>query len=176
MSPIIGLGGSCHWCTEGIFGSVIGVEKVRQGWISAAAPHNSFSEAILFEFDPQRISLPNLIAIHLHSHSCTSAHCMRKKYRSAIYVFSADQELSCLQALKNLQAEFDEKIITEVLYFKDFRLNSEEYRDYYHNNPEKPFCQKFIEPKLNRLLEKYSSSFKRKRTAQLDSSSIYQRP
>jgi peptide methionine sulfoxide reductase MsrA len=27
----IGLGGGCHWCTEGVFESLIGVTKVNQG-------------------------------------------------------------------------------------------------------------------------------------------------
>jgi peptide-methionine (S)-S-oxide reductase len=159
MNTQIGLGGSCHWCTEGIFRSVVGVTNVEQGWISAAAPQDSFSEAILFEFDENVITLGDLIAIHLHSHSCTRAHSMRNKYRSAVYVFNSDQELACRQAVRNRQADFDNQILTEILYFKDFKLNSEEFLEYYHTNPEKPFCRRFIEPKLEFLMKNFSKNF-----------------
>jgi len=109
----------------------------------------------LVEYDPGLLSLYDLTGIHLHSHSCTNAHSMRSKYRSAIYVFNTDQELECYSAIEKLQSEFDKRILTEVLHFKDFKLNSEEYLDYYHRNPEKPFCKTHIEPKLRRLMERY---------------------
>ncbi|MGB6038132.1 MAG: peptide-methionine (S)-S-oxide reductase [Cryomorphaceae bacterium] len=159
MNPKIGLGGSCHWCTEGIFCSVKGVENVCQGWISATPPQDTFSEAILFEYDPGVISLVDLLAIHLYSHSCTKRHSMRNKYRSAIYVFDASQELECRKAIQLLQMDFEEKILTEVLYFNYFKLNSEEYLDYYFRNPDKPFCKTYIEPKLRSLMERYSDVF-----------------
>ena len=165
MNPQIGLGGSCHWCTEGIFRSVKGVEKVRQGWVSATPPHDTFSEGVLFEYDPRFLSLYDLLAIHLHSHSCTSAHRMRNKYRSAIYVFNADQGFESHHAIEKLQSEFDEQIVTEVLHFEDFKLNSEEYLDYYHRNPEKPFCKTHIEPKLISLMSRYSNVFKAEQIA-----------
>ncbi|WP_410479487.1 peptide-methionine (S)-S-oxide reductase [Pedobacter agri] len=43
----IGFGGSCHWCTEAIFQSLIGVEKVDQGWIGSKRPNQELSEAAL---------------------------------------------------------------------------------------------------------------------------------
>jgi len=156
----IGLGGSCHWCTEGIFQSVIGVSNVRQGWISAKPPFDAFSEAILFNYDDSRISLHSLIEIHLHSHSCTNTHSMRGKYRSAIYVFNEEQELASRNVIEKLQKNFENNILTEVLYFKGFKLNSEEYLDYYSKNPEEPFCKTYIQPKLNGLKTKYAEVFK----------------
>lgn len=161
MKPQIGLGGGCHWCTEGIFRAVIGVSHVRQGWVSARSPHASFSEAILLEYDPQLIALPELIAIHLHSHSCTNAHSMRVKYRSAVYVFDSKQEMESREAIEMLQADFDKKILTDVMYLQAFELNVDEYLDYYRKNPEKPFCKTYIEPKLRDLMGRYSLLFER---------------
>ena len=31
----LGLGGGCHWCTEAVFQSLVGVERVRQGFITS---------------------------------------------------------------------------------------------------------------------------------------------
>jgi peptide-methionine (S)-S-oxide reductase len=43
----IGLGGGCHWCTEGVFASLIGVTKVAQGWIAPDGKQSNFSEAVV---------------------------------------------------------------------------------------------------------------------------------
>lgn len=152
----IGLGGSCHWCTEAIFQSLKGVRHVSQGWIASDDNQARFSEAVMVEFDPAQMLLQTLIEIHLHTHSCTSDHSMRSKYRSAVYTFS-DEQFSCAnQAIDKLQADFDQRIVTKVIPFGSFKLNDEKYLDYYSKNPDKPFCKTFIEPKLKILLTRFS--------------------
>jgi peptide-methionine (S)-S-oxide reductase len=126
----IGFGGSCHWCTEAIFRSLKGVGTVEQGWIASNGENSTLSEAVIVRFEPGEISLETLIAIHVHTHSCTAGHTMRSKYRSAIYTFTKDQDELAEQALRNAQADFDLPIITMVLPFQSFKLN-ENYLDYY---------------------------------------------
>ncbi|WP_457269675.1 peptide-methionine (S)-S-oxide reductase [Pedobacter sp. UYEF25] len=150
-----GLGGSCHWCTEGIFQSLVGVGNVKQGWITSEEPHQKISEAILLDFDAAEISLEEIISIHLHSHSCTSAHQFRAKYRSAIYFFTEEQKRICEGILKRLQTDFSKPIITKILPLKSFEQNVPEYLNYYWNNIEKPFCKNYITPKLKMLQEKF---------------------
>ena len=87
----VGLGGGCHWCTEGIFESLIGIKAVNQGWIASIGSDAEFSEAIEVYFDPSIISLRTLIEIHLHTHASTTNHSMRQKYRSAIYTYNESQ-------------------------------------------------------------------------------------
>jgi peptide-methionine (S)-S-oxide reductase len=108
----IGFGGSCHWCTEAIFLSLKGVTKVQQGWIAPQTPEESYSEAVIVHFDSAIIELDTLIEIHLHTHSCTSLHSMRAKYRSAIYTMENDQLAFANRALQRLQADFNAPIIT----------------------------------------------------------------
>jgi len=155
----IGLGGSCHWCTEAVFQAVEGVEKVEQGWIASVGIYTEFSEAVIVHFKEECISLNTLIKIHLHSHSCTANHPMRQKYRSAIYTFSKRQAERAAQILGVLQKDFDLPFITKVLPFHTFKENQESYLDYYKKNPEKPFCQRYIEPKLQQLKEQFGELF-----------------
>lgn len=152
----VGFGGGCHWCTEGVFNSLIGIEKVEQGWIKGKELNSFFSEAVIVYFDPNQIFLSHLIEIHLHTHACTSAHSMRSKYRSAIYTFSEKQKRSSSKIVKDLQSDFTTKIITEVLEFEDFKLNQENLLDYFYTRPDAPFCQKYIHPKLELLKEKFT--------------------
>ena len=144
----IGVGGSCHWCTEAIFQSLEGALKVEQGWIASIAPNTTFSEAVIVHYDPNILPLLHLIKVHLHTHSCTASHSLRQKYRSAVYTFSDEQAKETSNILRLLQKDFDLPLITEVLPFEAFRLNTDTYLDYYQKNPEKPFCQRYITPKL----------------------------
>lgn len=152
----VGFGGSCHWCTEAIFLSILGVKSVAQGWVSGEGNAESFSEAVIVEYNSLEISLQDLIAIHLHTHSCTSSHNMRNKYRSAVYYFNAEQEKMAKAGINFIQLEYMSRIITEVIAYKDFKLNTEQYRNYYFSNPEKPFCENIVNPKLRLLLTKFS--------------------
>ncbi len=152
----VGLGGGCHWCTEAIFASLVGVKKTEQGWISSTQHDaTSFSEAVLVHFEPQKIPLDVLIEIHLFTHSSTSSHPLRSKYRSAIYTFDDRQYLNVKEILASKQKLFDKPLITQVLPFGSFRLNDEQFLNYYQKEPNRPFCQRYIEPKLKLLLERY---------------------
>jgi len=154
----IGFGGSCHWCTEAIFQSLNGVTEVMQGWISSEGKDSTFSEAVIVLFEPSRIPLKILIAIHLHTHSCTSNHSMRQKYRSAVYTFDKNQSQLAENEILNLKDDFEKPIITRVLSFKDFKLNTENYLNYYYKNREKAFCKNFVTPKLRILLDRFADT------------------
>ena len=152
----IGFGGNCHWCTEAVFQSLKGVSEVKQGWIASEGRAADFSEAVLINFDPGIIPEATLIAIHLYTHSCTSNHSMRTRYRSAVYTVDDAQATKALEIVINLQSEFDKPIITTVLPLKEFKLNKEEDLNYYYKNPDKPFCRSYISPKLKILIDRFS--------------------
>jgi len=154
----IAFGGGCHWCTEAVFQGLIGVEKVAQGWVSSTEKNDAFSEAVVVFFDAEKIDLKRLIEIHLNTHKSTSNHSMRTKYRSAIYYFSEHQKEKSIEVVKKLQSKFEYKIITKVLEFSGFKPSAEEFQNYYKKNPKKPFCKKYISPKLQFLSNNFSSS------------------
>jgi len=152
----IAFGGGCHWCTEAVFQALRGVTKVEQGWVASSGNNNTFSEAVIVHFNKIQINLQTLVEIHLATHKSTSNHSFRKKYRSAIYYFDTYQQEKSTQIIKELQLGFDAKIITQILEFKDFKPSSKEFQNYYKQNPQKPFCEKYINPKLFFLSLKYS--------------------
>ena len=153
----IGFGGGCHWCTEAIFQSLKGVIKVEQGFIAQEDGDSSFSEAVLVNYDTKQISLKDLMEVHLHTHKSTSAHSMRTKYRSAVYVYNSDTHDVASEYLKELQLDFKDELITEVHYFKEFKYSEVQFHNYFYTNPEKPFCKTYISPKLKFLMQKFSS-------------------
>lgn len=156
----LGFGGGCHWCTESVFLFLKGVDRVRQGWISSEPPNDDFSEAVLLDFDDNIISTKTLIHIHLTTHSATSNHPMRAKYRSAIYYFSKAQEEEIVASLAELQKEFDSPLVTEVLPHAAFKENEEQYREYYSKNRGNTFCDRYIEPKKQLLQSRFNAYLK----------------
>jgi len=152
----IGLGGGCHWCTEGVFASLRGVTNIRQGWIASVGENSTFSEAIELCFEPDIITLQDLISIHLHTHACTANHAMRHKYRSAIYTYNNQQIAQCGGILRQLQPDFAETIVTQVLPFDKFKANKAELTDYLYTSPNRPFCQRYIHPKLQFLMQRFN--------------------
>ncbi len=156
----IGFGGGCHWCTEAVFLSLKGIIKVQQGWIASKTPNENFSEAVIVTFDSEKISLIDLITIHLHTHKSTSNHTMREKYRSAIYYYTSREEKIAKDILSILQKDFDKEIITQVLSYSNFKASLKEHQNYYYKNPEKPFCKTYINPKLSILLKKFKNHLK----------------
>ena len=151
----VAFGGGCHWCTEAVFQSLIGVEKVEQGYVSSTEQNNALSEAVIVHYNRKCITLQTLIEIHLLTHQSTSNHAMREKYRSAIYVFSSFQHDVVTELLSVFQETYKGKLITQVLPFSSFEPSREEIANYYYNNPEKPFCETYIKPKLKLLLQQF---------------------
>jgi len=92
----------------------------------------------------------------LHTHKSTSAHSMRAKYRYAVYYFSDEQKKAAETILSALRPEFNNKLITKVYPFSEFKASREAIQNYYQKNPEKPFCERFINPKLKLLMDTFS--------------------
>ena len=168
----IGFGGGCHWCTEAVFQSLRGVEKVEQGFISSVAPAETWSEAVIVHFDDgdeggdgggargdgrDGINLETLIEVHLRTHSSDANHSFRSKYRSAIYTFTEPQFERASQVLEHFRKTFDRAIVTQVLPFVGFRQSDERFLNYYSTNPERPFCVNYIDPKLDLIRREFGT-------------------
>ncbi|MEO9527964.1 peptide-methionine (S)-S-oxide reductase [Roseibium sp.] len=153
----IGLGGGCHWCTEAVFQAIAGISNVDQGFIRSDPPEDAWSEAVVVTFDPAALPLEVLIEIHLRTHSSTSRHKLRGKYRSAVYVYDAGTGVKVGRILRDLQHGFDEPLVTSVLTLADFKASDERFRNYFANGPDRPFCKTYIDPKLVLLRREYGN-------------------
>lgn len=160
MTETIGFGGGCHWCTEAVFQCLAGVSEVAQGFIRADPPDDAWSEAVDVTFDERVISLATLIEVHMRTHAATSDHKLRGKYRSAIYVRDDVQRDGALAALDTLQAEFTEPLVTRVLWHRGFKASDARFHNYYNSDPDRPFCQTYIDPKLALLRERFGRELK----------------
>lgn len=145
----IGLGGGCHWCTEGIFQMLRGVAEVDQGFVRSDPPADRWAEGVIVHFDPSVIDLAILIEVHLRTHAASAPYVATGKYRSAIYVHDDVQRRQATETIASLQRDFEHPIETRVLLLRSFKPSDERFRNYYASNPERPFCRRYIDPKLD---------------------------
>lgn len=153
----VGLGGGCHWCTEAVFQSLRGVSRVQQGFIRSCPPADAWSEAVIVHFDESQIDLATLIEVHVRTHASTAQHSMRGKYRSAVYVFDTDQAADTQRVIEHLNPQFADSLVTQVLTFEGFKASDRRYHNYYESDPDRPFCRRYIDPKLDLLKRRFSA-------------------
>ena len=152
----VGFGGGCHWCTEGVFQALRGVTLVEQGFVQSDAPADTWSEGVIVTFDPSVIPLATLSEVHLRTHSAARARSPRSKYRSAIYIFDESQRHEAEQEIARFAEGFGKPAHTQVLPFRGFKPSDERYQNYYRTDPSRPFCRRYIDPKLDQLRRHFS--------------------
>ncbi|HCC22813.1 TPA: peptide-methionine (S)-S-oxide reductase [Candidatus Falkowbacteria bacterium] len=161
-------GGGCFWCTEAIFQLVEGVKNVIPGYTGGHVEDPTYehvgsgstghAEVIKLEFDPDVISLENLLRIFFEAHDPTvedkQGPDIGNQYRSVIF-WTDSSQLSVIKPLMiELRKKLGQKIVTQVEALTHFYPAEEFHRDYFHKNPNKPYCALNIAPKV-RKLKKY---------------------
>ena len=152
----VGFGGGCHWCTEGVFQALRGVAQVDQGFIQSVAPADTWSEGVIVTFDLSVIPLTTLSEVHLRTHSASRARSPRSKYRSAIYIFEDSQRQEAEMAIVRFADGSGKSAHTLVLPFRSFLASEERYQNYYRTDPSRPFCRRYIDPKLDYIRQHFS--------------------
>ncbi|MDV5170025.1 peptide-methionine (S)-S-oxide reductase [Photobacterium rosenbergii] len=150
----LGFSGSCYWCMEAVFQSLDGVISAEQGWMSASNATERY-EAVLVEYDPLKITVDVLVAVHLHTHHCTSDHDLRSRYPSIIYAFSETQKARAAAAVEVYQDDFHDLLLTKIEDAGEFEPCDDEKQNYFFNHPNRPFCEGQIMPKLQILLTRF---------------------
>ncbi|MCK5726070.1 MAG: peptide-methionine (S)-S-oxide reductase MsrA [Thiotrichaceae bacterium] len=158
-------GGGCFWCTEALFQQINGVLSVESGYTGGALENPSYpaickgttghAEVIQVGFDPESIAYEDLLRIHLSSHNPTTINQQGAdrgtQYRSAIFPHNEVQRLSAEAVIRELQADYEDKIVTSLESFEVFYKAEDEHQNYYNNHAEARYCQIVIAPKLRRL-------------------------
>ncbi len=160
------MGGGCFWCTEAIFLEVKGVEKVVSGYTGGSAPGKptyreicsgltGHAEVIQVEFDDDIISYRDLLYVFMTTHDPTTPNRqgadIGTQYRSVIFYHDEEQEQIARDVIKEMQAHFEDPIVTEISALDTFYEAEDYHQDYYRNNKQQGYCNFVITPKLNKF-------------------------
>jgi peptide-methionine (S)-S-oxide reductase len=152
-------GGGCFWCGEAIFTRLQGVESVTSGYAGGA-------EVIRVEYDASVISYDTLLSVFFSTHDPTTlnrqGNDIGPQYRSAIFYMNEQQKEEAEKFIKKLEDDsvFKDPIVTEVSPLTDFSKAEESHQKYYERNKQAPYCQLVINPKIQKLQEKYAHFLK----------------
>lgn len=168
--------GGCFWCTEAIFRRLIGVSQVESGYSGGTTENPSYdqvsmgntghAEAIQITFDPARISYETLVEIFFSLHDPTTrnqqGNDIGTQYRSAIFYHSKMQHDSAEKIKTKIEESgyYKNPIVTEIVPFTNFYKAEEYHQSYYERNKSYPYCSVVIDPKIKKLLQKYTSFVK----------------
>ncbi|TXD46899.1 peptide-methionine (S)-S-oxide reductase MsrA [Polaribacter sp. IC073] len=169
------LGGGCFWCTEAVFQEVKGVEKVISGYAGGNVPGEptyreicsgltGHAEVIQIYFDEKIISYEDILVIFMTTHNPTTLNQQGAdrgtQYRSVIYYGNENQQKIAAEVLKQIQAYYDDKVVTELSALPTFYIATQEHQDFYKNNNGQGYCTFVIEPKLAKLRQLHADKLK----------------
>ena len=161
------LGGGCFWCTEAVFLNVKGMSSVVSGYAGGNRPNpnyemictgvSGYAEIVDITYDSDIITLSDLLDIFFVIHDPTTLNRQGAdsgtQYRSVIYYTSELEKEVILDAIKRNQANYSDKIVTEVSPLPEVVYPAEAYhQNYYAQNSSQGYCQVVIAPKLQKFM------------------------
>ncbi|HEY2854350.1 MAG TPA: peptide-methionine (S)-S-oxide reductase MsrA [Gemmatimonadaceae bacterium] len=165
------LGGGCFWCLDAIYRQLRGVEKVESGYAGGTKPNPSYrevcggntghAEVVQITYDPSVISYRDLLDVFFTVHDPTTQDRqgadMGTQYRSIVLTHSDEQARIAREAIADVTAEkiWDDPIVTQIRPLETFYPAERYHQDYFANNPNQPYCQVVIEPKVAKFRRKY---------------------
>lgn len=164
-------GGGCFWCTEAIFQQLNGVIAVESGYSGGRGANPTYrevssgltghAEVINIIYDKQIISYENLLRVHLSSHNPTTINKQGAdrgtQYRSIVLFRNEEEQKVAVQVMQDMQPLFEDIIVTELTAFEAFYKAEPYHQNYYQSNPDKPYCQRIIEPKLQKIRKSFTN-------------------
>ena len=170
MSSVIYLGGGCFWCTESVYKKINGVISITPGYMGGNNPNPTYEEVcegytnhvevIKVKYD-HSLSLDQVLSIFFSTHDPTSINRqgadVGTQYRSAVFC-NQDERKAVIDFIKNLETKniFEDKIVTEVNDIVPFYEAENYHHDFFTKNPQNPYCQAVINPKLKKLRSNFS--------------------
>jgi peptide-methionine (S)-S-oxide reductase len=172
----ITLGAGCFWCVEAVFQQLQGVVKVESGYAGGAIKNPSYrevctgrtghAEAVQVSFDPQVISLQQILDVFWNSHDPTTLNRQGAdagtQYRSAIFYHTEAQKAIAEQSRKQFDetGPYGDPVVTEITPFTNFYKAEDYHQDYFAINGHEPYCQMVIRPKIDKVQKQFKNLLK----------------
>ncbi len=164
------LGSGCFWCTEASYQTIRGVTEVTPGYAgghttdptyeSVSSDTTGHAEVVKVEFDPEVVSLEDILDIFWAIHDPTTpnrqGNDIGSDYRSMILYNGDVQKAAVEKSVAAIAKLWPSPIVTEVKPLEVFYPAESYHKDYFKNHPNQAYCQVVINPKLAKLREKFA--------------------
>ncbi len=169
-------GAGCFWCIEACFKDIEGVSEVYPGYAGGtkATAHykmvcsgrTKHAEVARVVFDDQVVSYEQLLEMFWFVHDPTQlnrqGNDVGPQYRSVVFYHNDEQrDLSeqFKQKLNDSQV-WDRPVVTEISPLDTFFRAEDYHHNYLENNPENPYCQAVVRPKVDKFKQVFASNLK----------------
>lgn len=170
------LSGGCFWAMQAMFGMVKGVDSAGPGYAGGTTKDptyeevctetTGYAETIQVIYDPKVVSYHDLLTMYFHAINPTELNRQGDdegtSYRSVIFYHNADQKAEAEKTIAEVNAShlYDKPIVTQVVPYTGF-YPAEAYHDhYYEHNPDTPYCQYVVAPKIAHFKALYQDRLK----------------
>ncbi len=170
------LGGGCFWCLETVYAELRGVVKVESGYAGGETPNPTYkqvcsgttghAEVVQVTFDPAVIAFKDLLSIFFAIHDPTTLNRqgadVGTQYRSVIFYHDDEQRQQALALMLELEKKkiWGNAIVTTVEPLDKFYRAEDYHQEYYKYNPNQPYCQAVIAPKVAKFRKTYMDKLK----------------
>jgi len=175
-NEIVVFGGGCFWCTEAVFKMLKGVVSVTPGYAGGETDNPTYwdlhrtgrdhAEVIRVEFNPAEIAYKDLLTVFFGSHDATQVNRqgadVGTEYRSIILYTNENQKRETESFIRELEQSSAKgnPIATEVVPLVKFYPAEQGHLDYYAKNKGNAYCEIVIEPKLQKVQQKFAELLK----------------
>ncbi len=166
------LGGGCFWCTESVFLQVRGLTQVESGYSNGQAPNptyemvctgnSGYNEVVRLEFDPDAISLQEILEIFFLIHDPTTlnrqGYDVGTQYRSGIYCTTQEQLQAAQAMVQSLEdsGDFGKPVVTEVQMLSNYARAEEYHQNFFAKNPGQGYCLAVAAPKVAKFRKTFA--------------------
>jgi len=169
------LGGGCYWCLEAFYQRVKGVQEIVSGYSGGHVDHptteqvytgkTGHAEVVQLKFDPKVISYKEVLEIFFVMHDPTTLNRqgpdVGEWYRSVIFYHDEEQK----KAAEDMRAGYaanlwPDPIVTQIEKFDKFWPAADYMQDFYNRNPSSGYCQVIIDPKIQKLRQKFTAKLR----------------
>ncbi|MDB5175332.1 MAG: peptide-methionine (S)-S-oxide reductase [Candidatus Saccharibacteria bacterium] len=171
MNEVATLAGGCYWCLEAFYQRVRGISEVVSGYTGGQlknptteqvyAGGTGHAEAVEVTYDPSIISYKEILEIFFVMHDPTQLNRqgpdIGEHYRSAIFYHDAGQKVIAEDMISNFAPElYDKPIVTQLNPYIVLWPADEYMQNFYNNNPSSGYCLAVIDPKIQKLRQKFA--------------------
>jgi methionine-S-sulfoxide reductase len=150
------LSGGCFWGMEELVRQIPGVLETEVGYTGGDTPNATYeivktgrtghAESLKIVFDPAKLSYRHLLFEFFRMHNPTTknrqGNDIGTQYRSAIFYVNEEQKHTAEEVIRTVESsgEWQAKIVTEVVPFKEFYRAEEYHQDYLIKHPQGYTC------------------------------------
>ena len=162
------VGGGCFWCVEAVYQGRPGIKSVVSGYAAGKNPNPTYeevctgksghAEVVKITYDPAVISYEKIVELFWDAHDPTTLNRQGAdrgtQYRSIIIAQNPSQSVIAEKSKADAQARFRDSIVTEIIGETEFFPAEAYHQDFTFRNPNHPYVQAVITPKLEKLKNK----------------------